>query len=56
MPGRLGRREGGREKGKGGKWEQELLIDGPWLAYIIHYMGQAPDFSCVWQRGLVLSV
>ena len=45
------RREGGREKMEsmeGGSWKQELLIDGLWLAYIIHYLGWAPELVCVW--------
>lgn len=38
------RREGGvskkeREREGGESWEQETLIDGPWLAYIIRYLG-----------------
>lgn len=62
MPRRLGGRsvqergrEGKMESMKGGNWEQELLIDGPWLAYIIYYLGQAPELICVRQRGLILS-
>lgn len=36
------RREGGvrkREGERGESGKQEMLIDGPWLAYIIHYLG-----------------
>lgn len=60
MPGRLGReecageREGRGEKpGEGGKWS--VLIDGLWLAHIIHYLGHAPELFCVSKRGMVHS-
>lgn len=36
------RREGGvskKERERGESWEQETLIDGPWLADIIRYLG-----------------
>lgn len=53
----MSRREGG--KGKNGKHRRrrtgsdELLIDGLWLAYIMHYLGWAPELICVRQRGLI---
>lgn len=43
------------ESMEGGSWKQELLIDGLWLAYIIHYLGWAPELVCVGQRGLIIS-
>lgn len=62
MPRRLGGRsvqkrgrEGKMESMEGGNWEQELPIDGLWLAYIIHYLGWAPELICVRQRGLIFS-
>lgn len=42
LEGEVHRREGGvrkREREREGSCEQELLIDGPWLAYITHYLG-----------------
>ncbi|TNN84058.1 hypothetical protein EYF80_005664 [Liparis tanakae] len=51
---------GGRERGRngkhirGGNWEQEPLINGLWLVFIIYYLGRAPELIGVRRRGLIL--
>lgn len=37
--GGVSKRESEREREGRESWEKETLIDGPWLAYIIRYLG-----------------
>lgn len=43
-------------KGKKGKGKLEQHVDGLWLAYITHYLGQAPAPLCWAERLQALSM